>query len=262
MLLLVLLALWQALPIECLNHGPNSRWAMCSWNTRDGLLSLWQGNETCPVAGDWSPWSHHPVCLEPKDNKPDGSDPINCVFTLSTFRGNQGLSLITTPDLAASLVGSLDDSMVSPGLRNHLSGPGQAQQDGRVSYKIQNLPGRGKGLVARRRISRHETIMVGFPVLLVRMDFINDDHYTQRQKHQMVKAGVSQLPTVQKQAVMALARSTGGEPILDAIRTNGFGVEVDGVQHLALFTDGSVSKTLFLIPGNIGTYVLTAMVTT
>ena len=104
--------------------------------------------------------------------------------------------------------------------------------------------------------------MVGFPVLLVRMDFINDDHYTQRQKHQMVKAGVSQLPTVQKQAVMALARSTGGEPILDAIRTNGFGVEVDGVQHLALFTDGSVSKTLFLIPGNIGTYVLTAMVTT
>lgn len=152
--------------------------------------------------------------------------------------------MITTPALAASLVDFLDDATVSPRFRGDLAGPNRTQQYQDAKYEVRDLPGRGKGLVAAQRFSQLETILVGFPVLIVRIDFVNQDRYTERQKRRLMRASVDRLPAAQKEAVMALARSTGGEPILDILRTNGFGVEIGGVQHLALFPDGSVSKYL------------------
>ncbi|KAK4235342.1 SET domain-containing protein 5 [Achaetomium macrosporum] len=81
--------------------------------------------------------------------------------------------------------------------------------------------------------------MVGFPVLLVRLDFVNGDRYSRRQKRIMMETGVRQLPRQQQAAIMALQRNTGGEPILDILRTNGFGIEIGEAQYLALFTEGS-----------------------
>lgn len=149
--------------------------------------------------------------------------------------------MITTPDLAASLQDSIDDSSVPRKLRRNLLPDFRMSRDGREAYEIRDLPGRGKGLVAKAKFTKREVIMVGFPVFIIRMDFFNEDHYTQRQKRSMLEAGVNRLPPEQRKAILGLAKSTGGEPIMDIIRTNGFGIEVDGVQHLALFIDGSVS---------------------
>jgi hypothetical protein len=170
----------------------------------------------------------------------DASVPADCVFTLATFRGNQGISLITTPDLAASLAGYLDDSDISPRLRRQLSDSGAHQQEDTTTYEVRDIPGRGKGLVAKHGIAKYDIVMAGFPVLVIRLDFINEDHHTPRQKRRMMERSVAQLPPAQKKSIMALARNTGGDPIMDVLRTNGFGVEIEGVQHLALFTDGSV----------------------
>jgi hypothetical protein len=151
--------------------------------------------------------------------------------------------LITTPDLAASVVDFLDDSRVPSAVRNQLSRSVQQRQpEEKSGYEIRDIPGRGKGVAAKRRFARHETVMVGFPVLVVRLDFLNSDGYTQRQKRLMMETSVRQLPPEQGRAIAALARTTGGEPILDALRTNGFGIDIEGVQHLALFIDGSVSS--------------------
>jgi hypothetical protein len=200
-----------------------------------------QEQETCSLASDWSIWSEQPFCLEPQEEDDPGQQ--DCVFTLSAFRGNQGISLITTPDLAASVADFLDDSRMSPAFRRQLSSSGQQRQPEKQSgYVIRDIPGRGKGVVAKRRFARHQTIMVGFPVLVIRLDFLNSDGYTQRQKRILMETSVGQLPPEQRKAIMALARTTGGEPILDALRTNGFGIEIEGVQHLALFIDGSVSS--------------------
>ncbi|KAG7293717.1 hypothetical protein NEMBOFW57_003774 [Staphylotrichum longicolle] len=62
----------------------------------------------------------------------------------------------------------------------------------------------------------------------------------------MMETGVRQLPAEQQREIAALARNTGGERILDALRTNGFGIDIEGVQHLALFIDGSHSGTFEL----------------
>lgn len=230
----------QSLPTSCLSHTQD--WTVCSSDTIGGSSILRPVEGTCPLANNWLPWSQEPFCLEPGDD--DSSAPADCVFTLATFRGNQGISLITTPDLAASLTEQLDDSHVSPRLKRQLSSPGEHQQDNTTAYEIKDFPGRGKGLVAKYGFAKHDVVMAGFPVLVIRLDFINEDRYTLRQKRLMTKRSVTQLPPEQKKSIMGLARSTGGDPIMDALRTNGFGVEIEGVQHLALFTDGSVSRTL------------------
>lgn len=235
--LLDVLTLCLALRVSCHDNTQGS--AVCAWKMKNSLSVIEQsdGWETCPLASDWSLWSHNPTCLERVDTQDDEDSPADCVFSLTTFRHNQGISLITTPNLAASLTNSMDDSILTSDLRTHL----QSQRSKLTSsYEIRELRGRGKGLVASRNIPRYKTIMVGFPVLIVRLGFINDGRLTERQKRRMMQTAVRQLPAVQRDAVMSLSRSTGGEPILDILRTNAFGIEVDGEQHLGLFVDGSV----------------------
>lgn len=236
MLPLILFALWQTMGVSCLGYKRD--WTICSRDAHNEPLLSWQEQKTCPLATEWSPWSRRPFCPKPAGDDEPG--PADCVFTSDTFRGH-GITLITTPDLATSLVDFLDDSSVSQRLGRHSPPSANLREDATSTYQVRDLPGRGKGLVAMRRFAKHEVIMVGFPVFVIRMDFINEDRFTQRQKRLMMEAGVNQLPPEQKNAILALAKSTGGEPILDVIRTNGFGVEIEGVQHLALFIDGSVS---------------------
>lgn len=218
-------------------------WTVC---LRDGYGS-WSlvtrpEHEICPLASDWSAWTYQPFCLKP-DTEDDESEPVDCVYTATYFRGNQGISLITTPDLAASIVPHLDDSRVPPALRYQLADPGHGQEQ-TAGYEIKDFPGRGKGMLAKRKFAEHETIMVGYPVLIVRLDFLNGDRLTDEEKQVMMETSVKRLPRRQRREFMTLARSTGGFPILDIIRTNGFGIEIDGFQHLAVFLDGSVSFPL------------------
>jgi len=98
-------------------------------------------------------------------------------------------------------------------------------------------------MLAAQKIHKDNVILAEFPVLIVRLGFINQDIFTERQKRAMLQKAVKQLPPEQRDAFMTLARSTGGEPILDVIRTNGFGVAIQGEQHLAIFINGSVYFT-------------------
>ncbi|KAK4192324.1 hypothetical protein QBC35DRAFT_374058 [Podospora australis] len=214
-------------------------WTVCRWNPHDSLLFTRPtlGRGTCPLEYDFSPWvvsGHKPYCPQPGDGFESGLP--DCVFTVPTFRGSQGISLITTPDLAASVADSaLDDSTIAPGLRSHLSEDAVSHPP----WEVRDLPGRGKGLVAKQKFRKHQTVMVGFPVLVVRLDFINGDRYKAKKRQAMLEQAVDQLPKEQQRAIFSLAKSSGGHPIIDILRTNGFGVEIDGVQHTALFTDGS-----------------------
>jgi hypothetical protein len=109
-------------------------------------------------------------------------------------------------------------------------------------YEIRDVPGHVKGLVAKHGITKYGMVITGFPVFVIRLNFINEDRYTPRQERRMMEKGVAQLPLPQKKSIMALAGNTGGDPIMDVLRANGFGVEIDGIHHLALFIDRSVRK--------------------
>jgi hypothetical protein len=238
----LLVLLWSTKSTQCLEQVKN--WATCSSSDYQAMSSLRiePGRTLCPLPTDWSPWLQEPFCLDPEDQEPG---PPDCVFTSAEFRGNQGLSIITTPDLAASMVEYLDDSRVSSQLRQHIIDGGQNGKNRTAAYVIKDMPGRGKGAVAKHKILKHQTVMVGFPVLIVRLDFLNDGRYNERQQRLMMRKALRRLDPRQQESIMALARSTGGDPILDILRTNGFGIEIGGAQHLALFVDGSVR----ILPG-------------
>ncbi|KAH6615549.1 hypothetical protein B0J18DRAFT_282970 [Chaetomium sp. MPI-SDFR-AT-0129] len=240
--------------------------------TRDWTRSSWtvhhhHHHPTCPLPTDASPWSLPPLCPEPVgDAGGDDDDHENtwtpptkattdCVFTALHFRGGQGFSLITTPEIAASVAGSgaLDDGDVAGVLRGQLAAyrtAGAAATDNTSrgdsnlawtpAYEIRDIPGRDKGMIAASALNGHEIIMTGFPVLVIRMDFVNGEVFSEGQKRSMMDVGLRRLGEEQWAAVMGLAKMSGDENVvLDVLQTNGFGVEIGGVPHLALFIDGS-----------------------
>ncbi|KAK4653763.1 hypothetical protein QC762_509830 [Podospora pseudocomata] len=187
---------------------------------------------TCPLESDGSFWSPTPWCPTPSDGYESG--PPDCIFTTPHIR-NQGLSVITFPPLAAALISpALDDSLIPPPFRRFNTSA--------EKWKIAPLPNRGLGLVATGNFKQHETIMVGFPVLIVRLEFINGDRYSAKNKRRMLDVAVGNLPEETRREVEGLARSNPSNEkdwVVDVLRTNGFGIEIAGEGHLALFLEGS-----------------------
>ncbi|TLD30621.1 hypothetical protein PspLS_01715 [Pyricularia sp. CBS 133598] len=189
------------------------------------------------TAADWAPWSNQPTCFQPV-HKPNNTDPY-CLYTHPTFR-NHGISVITTPGLAAGLTGVLDDGIVPRHQRDHPSSlMARKTSSGDLSYEIRGLPGRGKGLVATRAIKRWETVMVQFPSLVLLMDFWEAVE-SPKQSRRLLNRALKQLPVKEKGRILDLARNGGFEsPVEDVLRTNIFGMDVGGVLHMGLFMEGS-----------------------
>ncbi|KAI0010797.1 SET domain-containing protein [Xylariaceae sp. FL0662B] len=215
---------------------------ICSADTLDSLASRW--NRTCPLPiyedavhelGKWSPWTARPYCIEPLVK--DVAAPPFCLYTFEPFRENQGLSVITAPDVAAGMIDALDDSIVPPKHRSHPSSPLANGEQDALAYEVKDLPGKGKGLVARRRISKFEVVMVDYPALITRLDLFHALGPELRQD--VLERALHQLPERQLEEVLALARSTGSEPIEDTFRTNIFGIDLNNVPHLGIFTRAS-----------------------
>ncbi|KAB5572321.1 hypothetical protein GE09DRAFT_1269063 [Coniochaeta sp. 2T2.1] len=185
--------------------------------------------------GDWSPWTYPPYCVKPL-NKPR-LDPPYCVFSSDHYRGGHGLSIITTPQLAASIADGLDDGIVPPHIRDH-SSSFLAQSDAPApSFEITDLPGRGKGAVATRKIRQWEVAMVAYPAFISQMDLwepLGPD-----QIRAVLRQAIQQLPGEQQEIIFSLDHSTGGALVQDILNTNIFGIELDGVMHMGLYPETS-----------------------
>jgi len=192
---------------------------------------------TCPIpvneltafrTDTWSPWSHRPEC-----NAVDKVSSQYCIFTDDTFRAGQGMSILTTAEVASGLTNVLDDSNVPPSFRHFLAvGADEAP------YRVVDIPGRGKGTIATRKIKELETVMMSYPALLA----INDiEGVSYGEIMRLLEKGVDQLSPQERGNVLSLSRSNYGEsPIGDIARTNSFGVDIGGVEHMGLFTLTSV----------------------
>ncbi|KAK4222082.1 hypothetical protein QBC38DRAFT_427935 [Podospora fimiseda] len=189
------------------------------------LNTLFNSLPTCP-----NPWSLPPLCPTPRPDPNSDDDSPDCIFTSLPFH-SQGISLITTPNLAASLIPTI------------LSRSSSSSPPSSVPWKVSPLPGRGFGLLATQKIPKHSRIMLDFPVLVVRIDFINGDGYSAKQKKKMLEEAVDRLGDEIKGKVLSLSRSREANEkdgvILNILKTNGFGIDVDGVEHLGLYLEGS-----------------------
>ena len=106
-------------------------------------------------SSQWAPWSHRPYCVDGSDKKE------YCVFTNTSFpRPGQGISIITTPERALSIAKAF----------NYPAHPASLDND--PPYEIREIPGKGKGVVATRRIPKGTNLMVDYAALLADESFM------------------------------------------------------------------------------------------
>jgi hypothetical protein len=239
---------------NCETTAPTGAEAEVStWNS--GGLTFPFHNSSCPLpiddvsvesGGGFTPWSHAPFCAEwQAKGTPEGwANPVvkYCVYTSAAFRGNHGISVITTPELAASMSVGLDDAVVPLHIRDHATSSMNSFGGGELVFGISELPGRGLGTMARHKIRKWTTIVAGYPAILARMDFM--EVLEEKDVREVLSRAVGQLPQEQQENIFTLARSTGGGVLQDILKTNIFGVEIEGVLHMALIPEGSVSSAI------------------
>jgi hypothetical protein len=175
----------------------------------------------------WAPWTHRPVCVVATS---DGTTKY-CVFTNANF-GRYGVSLITTPEIAAGSVGVLEDSSENINItlqRGEGEGP---------PYEIRDIPGKGKGVVATRLIPKFKTFMFDHAALVAGTSF--PESVKQVQGYSLLHRATEQLKDPDQVRALAKSSTTGADQIEDVLRTNSFQSDLQDLPHMALFPEISV----------------------
>jgi len=179
----------------------------------------------------FSPFTHPPICTDQRTPE------TYCIFT-SSHIGHHGLSLITTPFLAATL---------SPLLHSLYDSPFPSHPTVRkpnlfpLPCEIARIPGKGYGVVATRRISAGDTFLVDYASLVLHAGYPRAT--TDKERVGLLKEAVDRLVEPGPRAVRALARSGLSKDLLeDVVQTNVFTREYgDGDdQHHVLYPIVSV----------------------
>ncbi|KAH8911213.1 hypothetical protein BR93DRAFT_324495 [Coniochaeta sp. PMI_546] len=109
-----------------------------------------------------TPWTHRPSCV--RGSARDGGEALQkyCTFSAAFF-GDHGISLIASPETAAHAVSALDSIYHSrfPSVDTVVNITADRP------FAITDIPGKGKGVVATRRILQHETFMIDYSALMI-----------------------------------------------------------------------------------------------
>ncbi|KAI8958061.1 SET domain-containing protein [Daldinia sp. FL1419] len=174
---------------------------------------------------DWSPWTHPPECVHSKKSPGE----TYCVYSNSEH-GNGGISIITKPETAANAVDILNDSGWThlKHFVNNSAGP---------AYEVTEIPGKGKGVIAMRRIKRAEAIMADWAALIVDLDFPTS--IVRTEGYRLLHRAVDQMADPDR--VLELARSSAfsGDIVEDVLRTNSFSFTLADESHMTLYPEVS-----------------------
>ena len=191
----------------------------------------------------YAPWSHKPHCT-PSTSLPTLGQKF-CVYTSNTT-GPHGLSLIFPPGSARAATKYLDDNPLDSFL---------TQEDAENLYlrgqpwKVVDIPGKAKGVVATRKIHMYETFMVDQAAVVVDMDA--EKALSEAENKKLLKKAVDQLLVPGMIRDMSAAHSGKEEEVEggreegkleeDIMKTNAFGSTVAEVSSRALYPLISVS---------------------
>ncbi|KAI1161549.1 hypothetical protein F5B18DRAFT_434874 [Nemania serpens] len=171
---------------------------------------------------DWSPWTHKPNCVDAE------RDPTlkYCVYSNSRH-GYQGISIITKPKTAADSVGMLNEEF--PG--------GHSVNTTTPKYAIVNVPPKGKGVVATRRISRSEAFMSDWATVVLDLSF--PQAMQQQIGHRYLHLAADQLSDPEKVLTLGRSSAKAVDIMEDILGTNGFSYTLGDDSHMALYPEVS-----------------------
>ncbi|KAI1849819.1 hypothetical protein JX266_004768 [Neoarthrinium moseri] len=199
---------------------------------------------TLDLPSSYSPWTHPPACLT---SLLDSSEKY-CIYT-NDGQGSNGVSIITRPSLAAAsaavlLNEKLSDHFAARAGRNDshlhllpsaLPGSPSSSVPVELPYEIVNMPGKGKGVLATRRIRKAEVLMLDHASLLVAAAFPGS--VRQVDGYEILHRAADQLRDPGR--VLGLGRSSKGaaDVLEDVIRTNSFAFDLGGEPHMAVYPE-------------------------
>jgi len=162
-------------------------------------------------------WTYPPRCLGPEALKPNGTR-HDCLFTSAEFRNGHGISIIGPASITADLIaqGAFIDRPDPPAAVK--------RQAGKPAYRVVDVLGKGKGVVAARKVKRGEIVMVDFPSVLISTGFIVETKPHHRRR--LMKAAFNQLPEDTKEAVYGLRKGAEKHLVDQIVGTNSNGVEL------------------------------------
>lgn len=212
----------------------------CPWtpstrfNPSQPACPLIVDDKTAAEYGAWAPWVVYPPhCVYPGEGTATGK---YCVYTYLSS-GEAGISLVATPEVASSVAGILSarpEPWGEPSSWQLYPGPRQR------AYATTDIPNKAKGAVATKKIRTGEVIIREAPFVL---GFTaGPDGIAREENPGLLQTAFEGLPAWQRERLGDMAVSTGGEWHEDAMRTNAFGVAVDGVEFSALFPEVAVSS--------------------
>lgn len=149
------------------------------------------------------------------------------------------------PKTAASIAEPIFDPLPAWRSRRHLARRGRLGTKTSLPYTVTAIPGKGLGVVAARHIRQFETIMTSFPAVIADNEFFpakeGDGNPTGTR---LFQKALDQL--TDKDRLTTLARSRGGDThvVDDVIRTNAFGITIDGRDMKGLYPEIAVRRLI------------------
>jgi hypothetical protein len=173
-----------------------------------------------------SPWSYPPTCTP---HLPSINSKL-CIYTSTSFSSNRGISIFTTPSLAAQF--ALLPAFTSPStlIVQNINIPTN-------TYRTATLPSKGIGMLASRPLKFGDVVTAHTPAFLA---YLESDLSTADREIWWRRA-IAQLPIHTQQDFLSLATVYGDERVRvqDIVKANTFQVEVGGGNHLAVFPETS-----------------------
>ena len=203
----------------------------CGWNPSN--VSPLERSTTCPLPIDesvglnpesWTPWTHRPYCAGSR----------YCVFTNAMLPPRDGISLIATTELAANRRSHFEQiSDVS------FPRPSKVSNTSEPLYEVKDVPGKGKGVIARCEIAKDMVIMIDHAIMLSMTEYPGD--VLREQVQDMLQRGAEQLRNPTRVFGLGQKGTPGASVVEDIFITNSFALNIDGVSYAGLFPELSVS---------------------
>jgi len=197
----------------------------CSWNSSSSIISYGYcvgeappSGESRPQVSNWSPWTHRPSCAGQY-----------CIFTKRTH----DISIITTPENMARKLDGFEAVFTARSAEL----PSSQRFKTRL-WEVRDIEGKGKGVIALKKIGRGELVMLDYASLLVDSELAGT--LGQASEPGMVSQAVNQLPD--RDEILSLSRSSieTSAAAEDILRTNSYDIRSGGVEYAALFPRLSV----------------------
>ncbi|KAK5658433.1 hypothetical protein OQA88_1822 [Cercophora sp. LCS_1] len=176
----------------------------------------------------YKPWTHRPLCP---------SETPYCVYTSSKF-ATHGISIITLPFSNATKINDTTAiRAIEVVMASDLSKKKLAAEPDPKPYEIRDIPGKGKGMIATRKIERGTVLMVEHAAIIA--DMVFPVRVRRLLGREMLKRGMKRLGAKGEGQLLELARTSSNRDEVpaaeDVMKTNSFTVKISGKSYMGLF---------------------------